>query len=51
MWAAGDGGEREGVFRRKKQSRGGGGGVPVDRIRPGGRIRFKQYVSVGLSCH
>lgn len=27
-WAAGDGGEREGVFRRKKQARGGGWGVP-----------------------
>lgn len=52
LGADGSGGEREAVVRGKKQagsSEGMGRGM-LTGSRPGGRISFKQYLSVGLSC-
>lgn len=42
------GGGREGILRKKKQA--GVGRPTLTGSRPSGRIRFKQYLSVGLSC-
>lgn len=40
-----------GCFQKEETGSGGRGSAHIDRIRPGGRIIVKQYVSVGLSCH
>lgn len=41
-----------GCFQKEETGVGSGWGVPMQTASgPGGRIRFKQYVSVGLSCH